>query len=170
VLIEACGKLKERGRLFECIIAGEPRSAQEQQHLSRMVSDLGLEEMVKFKGRVEGDAKWGLFERADIFCMPTFYSAEAFPLVMLEAIMCGLPAIATNWRGIPDIIEDEISGMLVEPHDVDAMVDAIEKLIISPEYRERLGRAGRSRFVEKFTVAAFQSQMERAFLSIVDTK
>jgi glycosyltransferase involved in cell wall biosynthesis len=52
-----------------------------------------------------------------VFCFPSFFNSEAFPVVLLEALACGLPIVSTRWRGIPSIVDDGECGLLVEPRD-----------------------------------------------------
>jgi glycosyltransferase involved in cell wall biosynthesis len=80
---------------------------------------------------------------ADLFVMPT--RNEAFGLVYQEAAAAGLPAIGSRLNAVPEIIEDEVTGLLVPPGDVAALASALDRLISAPELRERLGRAARRR-------------------------
>jgi starch synthase len=80
---------------------------------------------------------------ADLFVMPT--RNEAFGLVYQEAGAAGLPAIGSRLNAVPEIIEDEVTGILVTPRDVEGLMKALDRLISSPELRARLGRAGRQK-------------------------
>jgi glycosyltransferase involved in cell wall biosynthesis len=82
-----------------------------------------------------------VWRRADLFVMPT--RNEAFGLVFQEAAAAGLPAIGTHLNAIPEIIEEEETGILVRPGAVDELAAALERLIASAELRERMGRAAR---------------------------
>jgi glycosyltransferase involved in cell wall biosynthesis len=80
---------------------------------------------------------------ADLFVMPT--RNEAFGLVYQEAAAAGLPAIGTRLNAVPEIIEDEVTGLLVTPGDVAGLARTLDRLIGSPELRARLGRAARQK-------------------------
>jgi starch synthase len=81
------------------------------------------------------------WREADLFVMPT--RNEAFGLVFQEAAAAGLPAIGTRLNAVPEIIDDGVTGLLVSPGDVPALANALERLIVSAELRDRLGRNAR---------------------------
>ena len=87
-----------------------------------------------------------------MFCLPTFYEAETFGIVLVEAMSLGLPVVATRWRGIPEIVDDGKTGYLVETHDAAAVAERLEQLQADPALREQLGAAGREKFLSDFTV------------------
>jgi colanic acid/amylovoran biosynthesis glycosyltransferase len=68
----------------------------------------------------------------------------------MEAMACGLPAVSTRLVGIPDLIENDVTGLLVEAGDVEALADALERLAGDRKLRTRLAEAGRSRVIETF--------------------
>jgi glycosyltransferase involved in cell wall biosynthesis len=72
--------------------------------------------------------------------------------MLMEAMACGLPAVSTRLVGIPDLIEDERSGLLVEPGQVEQLADALERLIKDPELADRLAVAGRQVVLERFQI------------------
>ena len=88
----------------------------------------------------EWTAAW---RSAHLFVMPT--RNEAFGLVYQEAAAAGLPAIGTRLNAVPEIIEDEMTGLLVPPGDIDKLTQALDRLISSPELRRRLGRVARQK-------------------------
>lgn len=77
---------------------------------------------------------------------------EGLPLVILEAMASGLPVVATRISGIPEVVADGETGLLVDPGDVGEGAAAIQRLAGSPEMRESLGRAGRERVLKRFTL------------------
>jgi glycosyltransferase involved in cell wall biosynthesis len=85
----------------------------------------------------------------DVAVLPS--ETESFPFVILEAMACRRPVIATNVGGIPDIVDDGNTGILVPPKDSDKLAEAIIKLLKDKELRERMGDAGRERFERLFT-------------------
>ena len=76
-----------------------------QSKLNQKINDLNLQEYVTYLGKKYGDYKYEIFQSSDIFVFPTFYHNECFPLVLLEAMMFGLPVISTSEGGIPDIVK-----------------------------------------------------------------
>ena len=84
-----------------------------------------------------------LWRQADLFVMPT--RNEAFGMVFQEAGAAGLPVVATRINAIPEIVQDRSTGILVEPGDRGALIDAMQTLIASPELRYRMGSAALDR-------------------------
>jgi len=160
VLIDAVGILNARGFRFSCSIAGPFASRQDEDTVATLLAKHGLGHIVTLRGEVSLDAKWNCFREADIFCFPTYYRAEGFPVVLLEAMMFGLPVVATNWRGIPDIVENGKTGFLVPIRDANALAERLEQLLKDREFCKAMGEAGRSRYEKDFTIEKFQRRME----------
>ena len=77
--------------------------------------------------------------------------ADNLPLAVLEAMAAGLPVVGTRVGGIPELVVDGETGVLVEPEDPPALAEALDSLAASPELRRELGRAGRARGIEHFS-------------------
>ncbi len=88
------------------------------------------------------------YREADIFVLPSF--AEGIPVVLMEAMAMEVPCISTFVAGIPELIRNDIDGILVSPSDDLELAGAIERLIDDSELRRRLGTAGRRRVIEKY--------------------
>lgn len=84
--------------------------------------------------------------RADVFVFPSL--AEGFSLALLEAMATGLPIVATRVGAAPDLLEDGVSALLVEPADAEALADAVRRLLDDPDLRHRLGGGARERAAE----------------------
>jgi glycosyltransferase involved in cell wall biosynthesis len=162
-LARACRSLWERGRTFRLDLVGDCPAAVGR----RIRQDAGeFEERVQFHGFLTNRAKWELYTRADIFCFPTHHHSESFGVVCLEAMMTCLPVVATRWRGIPEVVEDGVTGLLVPVRDNVALAEALDRLIVDPGLREAMGSRGRDRFLERFTVERFIERMREVFLAI----
>jgi glycosyltransferase involved in cell wall biosynthesis len=109
---------------------------------------------------VTGNAKWQLYREADIFCFPTHYSAEGFPVVLLEAMMFELPVVSTKWRGIPEIVDEGETGLLVAPGDIEDLAAGLKKLLENLELRLSMGEKARKRYLAHFTAERYQQNME----------
>lgn len=107
----------------------------------RLAAELGIEDAVIFAGLVSNPTDTGVFDAADIYCQPSIWQ-EACPLAVLEAMSFGLPVIASNTGGIPEIVRDKQSGILVPVGDVRELCHAMERLAGNPELRRRMGREG----------------------------
>jgi glycosyltransferase involved in cell wall biosynthesis len=166
ILLESCAQLKHRGASFRCKIVGKAASEVEEKKFKDFIQNHQLEGIVEFIGPLYDDDKWKAYAGADIFCFPTHYSAESFGLVAIEAMLFGLPVVATNWRGLPDIVMDGETGFLVPPKDAKSIAERLENLILDPDLRVAMGAAGRKRYEEKFTVEKFRNSMEFALASL----
>jgi glycosyltransferase involved in cell wall biosynthesis len=109
---------------------------------------LGLGDAVLLPGRLE-TRDW--LERADIFVHTSRW--EGFGIVLLEAMLAGLPIVATRVSAVPEVVADGVTGTLVEPGDVDAAAAALSELLGDPERRRALGEAGLARARTEFSVA-----------------
>ncbi|MDD5055930.1 MAG: glycosyltransferase [Candidatus Peribacteraceae bacterium] len=109
--------------------------------LKNLAKELEIDHRVTFTGRVNHQAVLEEFARAEIFC--GLSRSEALGNVFLEAQASGCAVIATNVGGIPDIVKDRESGLLVPPDDVDASADAIKSLLSDPSLRAKLSLSGK---------------------------
>lgn len=108
-----------------------------------------LRHRVSFEGRLDDAGVRDAYASCDIFVAPSRY--ESFGLIFLEAMRDGKPVIGCNAGGIPEVVEDGVTGLLVPPGDAQALADALIRLCQSPELRSRLGAAGLQRFIDRFT-------------------
>ena len=92
--------------------------------------------------------------RCHVIVLPSYALGETFPVCLLEGMALGLPAIATRLSGIPDIIADGETGILVEPHNVDALTTAIEGFLTDPAFYSRARQNALARFREQFASTA----------------
>jgi glycosyltransferase involved in cell wall biosynthesis len=113
-----------------------------------LVRDLGLGDAVFLPGRLE-IRDW--LERADVFVHSSRW--EGFGLVLLEAMLAGLPVAATRVSAVPEVVADGETGLLVEPGDHEALGAALDTLLANPDHARALGEAGRNRAHERFSVA-----------------
>jgi colanic acid/amylovoran biosynthesis glycosyltransferase len=144
VLLDAAAELTRRGVAVELTLAGD---GPERERLERRAATLGLGDRVEFAGSVGADRIADLYAAADVFCTSSF--AEGVPTVLMEAMASGLPAVATAIMGIPELVEDGVTGLLVPPGRPDALADALERLALDPDERGRMGEAGRRKVVEE---------------------
>jgi glycosyltransferase involved in cell wall biosynthesis len=115
--------------------------------LSRIHSELSLREDILLGGYRPGAVD--LLEDADLFVVPSVWE-DAFPSAVLEPMSRGIPVIASDVGGIPEMIEDGVSGLLVPPGDEERLAGAIDQLLSDPERRLRIGTAARRRVAECF--------------------
>jgi len=116
---------------------------------------------VNFKGHVTDLELIEEYQNCDIFVAPSEY--ESFGLIFLEAMRFGKPCIGTNIGGIPEIITQGETGILVRPNASDELVDALLTLIQNPEIRSRIGLAGLRRYKDRFTTEKFADRFMSFF-------
>ena len=159
VLLEACKVLKERKLSFECNFIGAWSDISEE-YFTKRCEEFGIQDEVLAHGKKYGDEKMKYFGKADIFVFPTFYHYETFGLVILEAMQAELPVISTFEGGIPDVVEDGKTGILVQQQNVLELADKLELLILNPSKRKQMGMAGRKRYEELFTLNVFEERLK----------
>jgi glycosyltransferase involved in cell wall biosynthesis len=164
VLIEACGELAARGVPFHLDLMGRFESQEFEARVRRRIAELKIDDRVRFLGVLTGEEKNAAFARSDVLCHPTFY--DTFGLVLLEAMACGLPVVATRWCSIPLIVDDGQTGFLVEPHDPGDVADRLSELAENPQLRQDMGLAGREKFLLEFTLPVHIERMRRMFLDV----
>ena len=136
-LVEAVELLAKRGIHFELTLAGNSNS-ETGEMIKREVVRRGLAHFVHFAGQVTDVAS--MLRENDVFALPS--ESEGLPLSLLEAMACGLAIVATRVGGIPEIVEDGKTGLLVEPRRPTELAEQLQALIASREVRRRLGAAG----------------------------
>jgi glycosyltransferase involved in cell wall biosynthesis len=164
VLIEACAKLLAEGVPFRLDVIGNFESEDFERRTRTKVSALKLDGNVRFLGELIGAAKVAAFAEADALCHPTFN--DSFGLIIVEAMSCCLPVVATRWSSIPTIVDEGKTGFLVEPHDADAVADRLACLARDAELRLQMGRSGREKFLREFTATRHLERMREVFLGV----
>ncbi len=119
--------------------------------LETLSRNLGLQEQVTFAGARTQAEVAGTLKSADLFVLPSF--AEGVPVVLMEAMASGLPVITTRIAGIPELVEDGVSGHLVPPGNQDELTKSIRVLLADPDARAAMGQAGRARIEAEFDIA-----------------
>lgn len=137
------------------------RAAFEREH----ARNRALRERVVFAGEVPEERLYQHYADADVFCLPSRY--ESFGLVLLEAMMFGLPVVATAVGGVPEVVEHEGNGLLVEPENPRALAAALGQLIRDADLRARLGRRSRERFEARFTLPIMTRNVLASYAQVV---
>ena len=102
----------------------------------------GVADRVRFLGAVSEHEKWNAFKTASIFALPSYW--EGSPISILEALAVGLPVVSTTVGGIPELIEEGRSGLLVSPGDVEGLAAALTRLLDDPTLRSTMGHTNRA--------------------------
>jgi len=134
------------------------------QAYEREVSALGVEGAVRFLGFRTDVTR--ILAASDVVVVPSV--AEAFGLVLAEAMAMQRAVVATRVGGIPEIVEDGVTGILVPPASPEALADAILSLLRDPARRAQLGEAGRRRVVETFRFETMMKRYEALYEALLD--
>lgn len=131
--------------------------------LRRMVSELNLGDKVKFLGALNECEKIEYLQNLDIFVQPSRW--EAFGISILEAMAVGLPVIASDLEGIPELVVDGETGILIKPNNEKLLAQTIISLSKNSELQETLGKNARKR-ASTFTIERVVSALERIYLNV----
>src|SRR3989344_324384 len=166
-MVLAARILKLKGLNFELRIAGDPGT--EKERLLKMVSDMSLMDRVKFPSEVSFEEHKHNFFEADIFVAPSIKAEsgdlDGLPNVIIEAMLCGLPVVATKISAIPELVEDNVNGFLVDEKDERMLADRVEILLKDPEKRKGFGLSARSKVISMFGFENTIMKLENLFKS-----
>lgn len=165
-LLEAARRLKDQGRAFRLLLAGDDPFGDHRRRMEERSAALGLEDRVTFLG-LRRDVP-ALLAASDLFVMPTLW--EGLGLVFLEAMAFALPVVSTTVSAVPEVVVHGETGILVPPRDPAALAGAIVRLLDRPEERVRLGKAGRSRLEERFGLARMIEETEGVYRACLDQR
>ncbi|MCS6922926.1 MAG: glycosyltransferase, partial [Fimbriimonadales bacterium] len=137
-----------------------------QPQMEQLVRDLGLAEQIRFLG-VRSDIP-ELLNASDIFVLPSRW--EGNPMSVMEAMAAGLPVVATAVGGVPELVENGASGLLVPSDDVAALAQALQTLVDNPSLRATMGHKARQVAQERFDARAMTRAYESLYESILAGK
>ncbi len=132
--------------------------------LEKLARELDIEGQVSLLGARTDIPE--LLSAMDIFVLSSLWEGQ--PIVLLEAMVSGKPVVATNVDGIPEIIENGKSGLLVEPANVDVLASAIERLIVNSELRKQIAINGKNRITEEFTAQRMAERVAELYRSCLN--
>ena len=129
-----------------------------------LAEDLGIVERLRFPGWLDEVGVSALCADADVLVLPSY--AEGLAMSVLEGLSHGLAVITTPVGAHSEVIEPEVSGILVPPGDVAALADALVRVIEDESLRSRLARGARDRFLEGFDVRRYAARLEQLHASL----
>jgi glycosyltransferase involved in cell wall biosynthesis len=156
LLIRAVARLRQAGGDLHLWIAGDGPAAES---LQRLIDELGCRDCIRLLGHV-ADPKL-LFEAMDAFVLSS--TREGLPNVVLEAMAMETPVIATRTAGVPMLVSDGLTGLLVEPGSVDCLTEGIARLCTDELLANRLAQAARSRIEDQFSFARRMEKIVRIY-------
>ena len=170
-LVDACRILADQDVAFTCRMIGD---GPDRDRLAERIESHGLSDRVQLAGRMTSDEVARALAEADVLVTPSVPTRsgkrEGIPVVLMEAMAAGLPVVASRLSGIPELVEDGVSGHLVPPADPAALAAALERLAAEPELRARLGRAGREAVLRGFDSADNAAALHSRILESIDQR
>jgi glycosyltransferase involved in cell wall biosynthesis len=163
-LVDACGVLQQKGVPFEAAIIGQDDKHGDE--IRRRIQHQSLDAAVRLPGPVGQAELLDEYRRASALCMPCRLlpnDRDGIPNVLVEAMAAGAPVIATGVSGIPELVEHERNGLLVEPDDPEALAAALIRLHQDRELAARLAAAGQQTIRERFDGARHARQLAQLF-------
>jgi glycosyltransferase involved in cell wall biosynthesis len=161
-LVRAFARVQEKYPNARLILAGDGPALGD---VTRMVSELGLEESAYLPGYVKGDDKVRLLSESDVFVLPTRHG-EGCPVSLLEAMAAGLAVITTPVGGIPDIIEDGRNGLLIGSTEPEKIAEALERLLRDEEFRRMAGETNRREAWKKYEARQVALKIEEHYEAV----
>ena len=167
-LIAACQLLKERKVKFTCELIGTGRLSNV---IKEQIRSCGVGDCVKMVGPLSQEVLRGHYEQAMVFALPCIEAADGdrdiLPNVVKEAMAVGVPVVTTQLDGIEELIEDGVSGLLVQPGDVPALAAKLELLLNDFKLRQNLATQGRKVIEERFDRRANVAQLKKLLMDAI---
>jgi len=133
---------------FNLIVIGEGGL---KNYYKNLAKNLEIDEIVNFFGQVDNNKLVDYYNYCDVFVLPSISQSEAFGLVLLEAMACAKPVIASNLPGVRDVFKNSIQGLLINPGDIHDLVEKLEIILTNDKLAKQMGQAGRKLVEDKYT-------------------
>ena len=136
--------------------------------IKRLINEIeknGLKNNVTYAGWIVGNDKDELMRNTDIFVLPSY--GEGMPMTILEAMSYAIPVIATNVGGIPELIKDGETGHLIEPGNLDQLLEKMKKLIEDENMRVSMGKKGRETVEKDFSISEMANKIDDVYESLL---
>ncbi len=161
-LLDALALLNNRGVDAACTLVGDGPLRRD---LELHARDLGVADRTRFLGRRPSPEVRAQLSSSDVFVLPSVQASSGFmegiPVALMEAMAAGCPVIASDLSGIPELVEDGVTGILVPPGNAEALAEAIERLSRDPKLRARMTAAGREKVAASFDLHKNVAELHR---------
>ena len=158
LLVEAAARLAPEYPQLHVLIGGE---GEERPALERLIAEAGLGERMRILGRFAPSEVPDFLSALDVAVNCSDF--EGTPGAVLEAMAASLPLVATRVGGVPGLVEDGMTGILIDRGDADALTEGIRRLLDDPELRRRMGEAGKARQLEHYDVRNLVELLEELY-------
>lgn len=167
VLIKAMKKVCTHFPEVSLLIVGNDDISEDPGYAQRLrstVSDLGMEKNIFFTGFRDNVPE--ILTESNLMALPSLFG-EGLPMVILESMAMGLPVVASKLEGIPEVIDDDVTGFLVNPNDVEALSDKIIKIMESPDLVETVVKNARKKITTEMNGYRQASQVEAIYKDVL---
>jgi colanic acid/amylovoran biosynthesis glycosyltransferase len=160
--IRACSKLINGGTgvVFEIVGEGPRR-----EHLEDLIGQLGVKDSIKLLGSISNDQLKQRLSRASIFLMPCIQTPDGdmdgIPVAMMEAMACEVPVVSRRISGIPELVQHDVNGLLVDEEEPGAIAEAVRLLLTDPDKISRFGQAAREKIKQDFNIMETAAQLRK---------
>ncbi len=162
-LVLAATRILKKFPEAKFILVGEGKT---KRYVIKLIKNLGLKNNFDLIGYTKDVRQ--ILAQLSVFVLTT--NTEGLPVTILEAMAFGLPVVASNVGGIPELVEDRITGILVRPGCPEELAEAIIELLASPEKAKRMGEMGRLRVQKLFTIEPMMQKLESHYLALAKRK
>jgi glycosyltransferase involved in cell wall biosynthesis len=128
-------------------------------------NDISKNDRIKYLGKTFGEEKVKLLQSSDIFVLPSFYKSEAFPISIIEAMVCENAIVTTNYKYLPEVVGKE-NGVLVEPKNVDSLADGIESLLLEIGSLRKVQLYNKKEAQQKYSLKKYIDNLKKIVLGI----
>jgi glycosyltransferase involved in cell wall biosynthesis len=160
-LVESANIICNKRTDISFIIAGDGRDSN---RLKKKIKKIGLQKRFIFLGQIEKDQMIKLYQNATLFILPSY--REGLPTVLLEAMSCGLPILATDVRGNRDLITNGKNGLLIPPKDPKKIAETILTLLNDKKLMKQLGNNARKTIIKNYTWNAVSNKFLKCYESL----
>ena len=163
-MIRACSRLQQQGRHFQLVIAGDGSQRSQLEQLAAA----HLPGRVRFVGKLPRKKMHQFYSAGDVFVFPGI--GESLGMVYLEAQSCGLPVVALNNAGIPEVVKDQHTGLLTPMLETGPFIRAVDALLSNDNLRQKMGRAAQSYVREKHDLKQNYRKVDDVLRRIVQSR
>ena len=162
-VLSAGAVLRDADVGFRCTLVGEGPM---RTSIEARAAQLDLNAHLTLTGALPPDRVAEIYGKADVVVLSS--TSEGVPIVLMEAMSHALPVVATEVGGIPELVDDGRTGLLVPSEDPASLADALRRILDDPERAKEMGREGAKTIVESFNAATSAAQLERLFRAARD--
>ena len=165
-LLQAVKILKNFSSIeFNLIIVGE---GDLKNYYKNLAKNLKIDEIVDFPDQVDNSKLVDYYNYCDVFVLPSINKAEAFGLVLLEAMACGKPVIASDLPGVRGVFENNIQGLLVKPNNIEDLAAKLKIILINDNLAKQMGLAGRELVENTYTWEKVVEKLNLIYEDLLD--